>query len=464
MFLQNPLALIALLGLLVPLLIHLWERRQGPRVLIGSIRWLEAAEEQRVSRLQFTDLWRWLLRSLIVILFAFLLAGPGWWSKAADIAKSHWVLVEPLPQEAALIEVLDSLARAGRSVRWLADDFPEWQASGVVPPYDSSANYWHALQAIGMRPDRPDTVTVLAWPQLRHFRGARPALPFAVRWQPLPEQPPTPFVAAAWEGEAKIRLLLGNSGPERVDFRQVDIPASAGRHDLPAPFPPLYLETGERPSDWRVRLAGEKAPPMAVGSLPYRFVRIYYDRSYNDDQRYLRAALRAAAAFTGIPIEISWLPVEKLEAPEEAPEKAPPREEWLFWLSDTPLPEELRAAYAPRLACYTASDHPIAPSSFFRAVDTAFILQGISEERSADPEDAERLPAELIEVLFADEIQLPAGADRRYLDERQLLPLFRAERAQPEAAVPQQAPLHRPLWLALCALFLIERLTALRKG
>ncbi len=458
MFLQNPLALIALLGLLVPLLIHLWERRQGRRVPVGSIRWLEAAEERQVSRLRFTDRWRWLLRSLIVVLFVLLLAGAGWRSSEPAPVTRHWVLVEPLPMEGELDGVLDSLRGAGRNVRWLAAGFPDWERDAPPPPYDTTADYWSYLREIAMQDGRPDTVTVLARPRLRHFRGERPRLPFLLQWRSLPEEEAQLFLAAGWRVEDQIRLLLGESSAQGLTFQAVEVPAMAGRHALPTPYPPLDLESDGRPGSWQARLGGD-ARTVPVKPLPRRVVRLYYDRERNDEQRSILAALRAAAAYTGWRIESSRLPVAEAEVPETPPGP----EEWVFWLSEAPPPPAIAAAYAPRLLRYAIASYPEAPGRYIQPDNDSYLLRHVPGTGEAGPATDDRLPAELIGLLFAEAVQLPTGIDQRSLDEQQLQPTFQAASFRRSTGEAKRQLLHLPLWLVLCGLFLLERLTAARQ-
>lgn len=72
----NPLFLFGLLAAAVPLLIHLWSRRQAVTVDFSSIMFLVAAHRQNVRRLQLKQLLILLLRMLIISLIALALARP----------------------------------------------------------------------------------------------------------------------------------------------------------------------------------------------------------------------------------------------------------------------------------------------------------------------------------------------------------------------------------------------------
>ena len=72
----NPLFLFGLLAAAIPLLIHLWSRRQAVTVDFSSLMFLVAAHRQNVRRLQLKQLLILLLRMLIVALIALALARP----------------------------------------------------------------------------------------------------------------------------------------------------------------------------------------------------------------------------------------------------------------------------------------------------------------------------------------------------------------------------------------------------
>ena len=64
--LTNPPALLALLGLLVPLAIHLWNRRPGREVAVGSLRWLAAGANRRLRNLRLEQVWLLLQRAALL--------------------------------------------------------------------------------------------------------------------------------------------------------------------------------------------------------------------------------------------------------------------------------------------------------------------------------------------------------------------------------------------------------------
>lgn len=72
----NPIFLLGMLAAAVPLIIHLWSRRQAKTVDFSSLMFLLAAHRQSVRRIQLKHLLILLLRMAIIILIAFALARP----------------------------------------------------------------------------------------------------------------------------------------------------------------------------------------------------------------------------------------------------------------------------------------------------------------------------------------------------------------------------------------------------
>ena len=107
-----PLGLLALLGLVLPLLVHLARREQQQPTMFAALRWLRAARRPR----QKLRLEQWLLlalRLLLVAGFALLLAAP--WFLREDTERPR-VLVHPV--------LAPPGADADADVRWLAPGFP----------------------------------------------------------------------------------------------------------------------------------------------------------------------------------------------------------------------------------------------------------------------------------------------------------------------------------------------------
>jgi Aerotolerance regulator N-terminal len=72
----NPLLLGLGLSIAVPLIIHLFQRHQGPRVIFPALRYLRRAETEHARRIRFRQLLLMLLRVAAFLLFALAAARP----------------------------------------------------------------------------------------------------------------------------------------------------------------------------------------------------------------------------------------------------------------------------------------------------------------------------------------------------------------------------------------------------
>ncbi|RYZ17230.1 MAG: hypothetical protein EOP49_50845, partial [Sphingobacteriales bacterium] len=89
----NPIWLAAAAGIIVPVIIHLWNIRQGKVLRIGSTMLLSEGRQKSSSSLKVSQWLLLLLCSLLIILLAALLAGPQWKTRPTATGKG-WVLLD----------------------------------------------------------------------------------------------------------------------------------------------------------------------------------------------------------------------------------------------------------------------------------------------------------------------------------------------------------------------------------
>ena len=324
---------------------------------MGSLRWLAAGANRRLRNLKPEQLWLLLLRATLLAVLAVAVAEPVW--RQQQPASRGQVLLSPevlgTPALAALRPTLDSLRRRGYAVRSLAAGFarlpraawrtdsagrPARAMAGMKTGSDSAAAFaWARVQqASAAFPGQPLFVVTPA--SLRYFQGTHPPLPAAVTWQALPVTTTTTWVQAAALRADSLLLLLGYSTETRTTFRLVSVARPQLGVPLRAPgLPPLQLVRKAaaiqlRPLDAAGGVAADTSQPIPVRTLPLRII-IYATASYATDARYLQAGLRAAAA--GLPIPLA------LTTTAQAPTSAS-RPDWLFWLSDAPVPAAWQTA------------------------------------------------------------------------------------------------------------------------
>ena len=479
--LLHPAALLALTGLLVPVAIHLFNRRPGREVAVGSLRWLAAGANRRLRHLKLEQLGLLLLRAALLALLAVAGAGPVW--RTARPASRGVVLLSPeaahLPGLPDLKPTIDSLRGKGYVLRWLAADFPmvpvsDWRALAAgrlgaaadsVAARQPAGRAWARVQqAAAAFPGQP--LLVVSSAALTHLGGTRLPVAAAVRWLSLPDTAKTAWLATAELVGDSLQVLVGRSSESRTTYQRgkVRYPRNGLPFRVPG-LPPLYLRPNKDPKAGFL-VAGSSAPAagpgMRVDVVPLA-IDIYAAPEFAADARYLEAALRAAGTALALPPRLRRL----------AARPAHLTADWVFWLSAEPLPPDWQAGVAingrnlwreapgPGVAdtARLASSEPGAPVAVFRRSTTGpepdgetlwadgrghAILSRQAWGRGATYQlhtrlnpawselaDDPQLPAHLLELLQPDHssdpampqtrlARLEAAHDRRALDPAQL--------------------------------------------
>ena len=520
--LLNPTALLALTGLLVPVAIHLWNRRPGREVAVGSLRWLAAGANRRLRNLKPEQLWLLLLRAALLAVLAVAVAEPVW--RQRQPTSRGQVLLSPevpgTPAFATLRPAIDSLRRRGYVVRWLAAGFARapraaWRtdsaggtvgstAAAKVGPESAAFTWARVQQATEVFPGQPLYVVTSA--ALRNFQGSHPALPPVVAWQLLPVASTNTWLQAAALRDDSLRLLLGRSTEMQTTFQLMSTAQpQPGAFVQVAGLPPLRFERGADKTQLTPAKPGNDTTAgtgraIAVRTRPLRVI-IYSGAAYAADARYLQAGLRAAA--TGLPVPLALTTTSQIPAPTARPD-------WLFWLSEAPVPAAWQTAVnhgtniwqeaaGPGVAdtASFATDAPEAAAVMVfrrsavaplqtalplwtdgrgRALltrkasgqGTVYQLQTRLNPAWSELADDPQLPARLLTLLQPEAPVDPTLAthDQRAIDPIQLAV---ARPAFPLATVPGPAATFRLTnlrpWLVLAAglLFLLERLLARRR-
>lgn len=368
-----------LLGLLVPLAIHLWNRRPGREVAVGSLRWLAAGANRRLRNLRLEQLGLLLLRAVLLSVLAGAVAGPAWRQKLP--AGRGQVLLSPeLAGHGVLAAVrprLDSLRRRGYAVRWLRQGWPlvtaaAWRADSLgEPAVDSAATsdaafYWPRIRlAADTFAGQP--LYVLTSARLAAMQGTHRPLPPGVTWQTLPLPTESTWLQAATSTADSLHLVIGHSTERQTTFSRERVKRPQTGQTVTVPGSPSLLYTLRTnslqplatPAD-----SGQAQPAVPVQPAGLR-VWVYAPPALAAEARYLRAALRAASV--GLPgpllLTVSATPPAATTAPD-----------WLFWLPATPLPAAWRAQAAQGLHVWQAPSGPGTPDT------TLLVAPGLAGE------------------------------------------------------------------------------------
>lgn len=499
-----PSGLLALLGVAVPVAIHLWNRKPGRTVQVGSIRWLNAAANRRLRNLKLEQLALLALRSLLVLLLALVIAQPVWRQPAPPRRGQVMVSPDLLTSEsiAAVRPTIDSLRRRGYLLRQLGPGFPRisdtaWQQlpqplSGVARSGTSRQFWQRVAQAADSFPGEPMQVYTSA--TQRHFRGARPVLPANVRWQtvPLPTTETTWLAGASVTASDSLRLVLSHGTDEAV-YTTVHTVARPGGESAVLPRLaglPLRYTTSSTGSF--VEIPGPDSSRVPVQTQPLR-VWLYYDADHALDARYAQAALQAAALGLAPRLELT---VSRQLPPASA------SLDWLFWLHNASVPQAWQQRVAQGLHLWQDGRPPGTTVATIFAVtpheqpytlarlDTTTQPQGTILWQAANGKpvltsqttgrgtayqfysrlhpawsslsDSPDLPLLLLPVLQPNNSVAPDSHDPRQMDPAQVLTSSRAQAATVPPPVPTDTDVRVWLVVATAGLWVLERLIAAR--
>ena len=166
--LLTPVWLAGLGVLVVPVALHLWSRRGGHPVRVGSIRLLAGSPPATRRSWTVQEPWLLALRCAVFATIVLALAGPYWASTGTGNRTLALVARDVRDRDA----LVDSLHRAGVPVSVL-----DSAASGIP-------NLWTALRRADRLASPGTRLVVFAPDLLRYFRGERPALRSQVEWHP----------------------------------------------------------------------------------------------------------------------------------------------------------------------------------------------------------------------------------------------------------------------------------------
>ncbi len=334
--------MLAAAGILVPLVIHLWNIREGKTLKIGSVALLVESSRQRARSLQLRDILLLLLRCLVILLLASLLAGPFRTSTPPESQQKGWIVLDKETAAQAYRHFrpqIDSLIAAGMQVRYFEKEFTRLNKAELAALKDTihtndTVSYWGLLRPL--QKQVPVTLPVYLYTpnRLNAFRGPRPQLSLQLHWQTFTtaDSSHRRLAGAQLAAADSIRILEAVSSPDALQYQVRTVsatrPAAAGYQ--------VRFDQG------RMLLA-----PSDTGALDQTAVEIdtatkrmiIYTDTFVADANYLQAALRAIGQYAQRRMEIKRVGV---------PTQITGRPDWIFWLSDKPLPPSVKADHVLR--------------------------------------------------------------------------------------------------------------------
>jgi len=191
--LLSPLALFAAFGILIPVLIHLWNIKSGKTLKIGSIALLGDPSNQRSSSLRITNWPLLLLRCLLILCIALILGDPVQQTKLDVSQQAGWILVEKGNFKklwSSHRKQMDSLLALGYEIHDFDIDFKRLEPADTSSIFSSSAEapltYFALLKQLGTQLEPGRKVYLYVHNLSSRFASKTPPLNLDLHWMLLP--------------------------------------------------------------------------------------------------------------------------------------------------------------------------------------------------------------------------------------------------------------------------------------
>ncbi|PRX44379.1 BatA domain-containing protein [Salegentibacter salegens] len=301
MFFLNPSFLWALLGLVVPVAIHLWSKKEGKTIKVGSIKFLQESDSQKSSSIKLNEFWLLLLRMLLITILVFILAEPRLHYKTENSPITY--LVEKSLLSSSEVKTLTDSLNNTVEVRFLETDFPEYEPEIVKDTFSETPNYWKlAREAETLK---TDSIVVFTNAFVSGIKGKRPEISKNIHWINLnPGTVKTNLVGAIKRGE-EIERISVISDTEEFKFQKEK----------------QNLSTSEIETEF------VNIPVVELDTLR---VQIYSEEEFRSENKYIKASFLALGKYLEQPIEIINFEEENFNSNSG---------EILIWLSEEPSPK-----------------------------------------------------------------------------------------------------------------------------
>ena len=479
MIFLHPIWFLALAAISVPVAIHLWNVRRGKTLKVGSIALIIAASQKRSLSVRLNNVLLLLLRGLLLILLAFILAMPLW-SRNSNASKSKgWILIP----KGSVKEVyqrfkpkVDSLTKVGFEFHYFNKGFAKEDfnkaLSDTTNYQNSNASYWTLAQQLNGQIAPSLTAYIFSSNNAIHFTGEKPQVSLNLHWQIYTStDSASRWIEKAWlTNTGYIKVVEGNSNPSGTSYKSYTIRSGDQSTNFAVHTDNGKLSVGFKNSN-------ETAP---VDTSIWRFA-IYADKN-SPDAGYLKAALQSIIQFTSHKAVIKQY--------NEAGQ-VPSKQNWLFWLSTKPMNKQ---AQYDNLFIYEngkishsyswieagPSNQKIGSYKSFIANDKGFAVWKdgfgnpvLSLEKQSggnlyhfysrlDPSWSDlvwsdEFPKMLLKLIVGPNKEPDPKYDKRILSDQQIMPVITNESTVSVEKVADHIDLTRYIWLLLALMFFAER-------
>ncbi|HKG68145.1 MAG TPA: BatA domain-containing protein, partial [Segetibacter sp.] len=333
-FLQ-PILLFSLAGIAIPVVIHLWNIKQGKTLKIGSITLLTQGSRQSAQNFQLTQLLLLFLRCLLLTLLAFLIAEPVWKQVSANKEKG-WILLEKESLNEGYKNnksKIDSLLKAGYEFHYFSPAFKKDKLEEALKMQKDTlvshpVPYWSLLAQLNHEISDSVPVYLFTANRLNRFSGDRPPLSLNLHWQVfIPADSVTGWPENAFlTSSDSVRLLIGHSKPSGTFYTHANLSLtrmSDADYHVDVINGKLIVSLKDTSKEKNTFNRSN----IEVDTSAIR-ITLFTDK-FTNDANYIRAAISAIQNFSKRKL-IFYTTNNYMNLPAN--------QDWIFWLSEQAVP------------------------------------------------------------------------------------------------------------------------------
>ena len=281
MYFLSPLYLWALLGLAVPIAIHLWSKKEGKTLKIGSIQLIQEADSKQSSSIKLNEWWLLFLRLLILSLLVLIIAEPRLKQSEQNVPITYLIEASLLEYDEInkLIDTLDT----SNSLRIFEKGFPDLDREQFDDLSDEIPNYWQLAK--DLQELRSDSIVVFTNAFVSGLKGKRPSVKENIKWIFLdPSETEEVALKATKKGD-EVKILKAISNSEALSFKTELVSLNDPRVINKASGDSIYLKNGN----------SSKGIPIEKEDVIK--IELYFTDNFSETEFYLEAALKAISKF-----------------------------------------------------------------------------------------------------------------------------------------------------------------------
>jgi hypothetical protein len=230
-----PLGLLAAIGILIPVIIHLWNIKSGRTLKIGSVFLLGTPSNQRSRSFKVNDWPLLLLRALLILLVAFIMAAPVYQKLLKTTGKPGWILVEKASFPKVWKQqhqLLDSLVKKGYEVHDFNVQFEKIDLKDTLTtfsrPSRSRISTFSLIKALDNQHPAGTNLYIFTANTFADFDGKKPITHLNLHWSALPKDNiKTSWHASAYQmNNGQVKMITAQSDSMGVYYTSKEVSKS----------------------------------------------------------------------------------------------------------------------------------------------------------------------------------------------------------------------------------------------